>query len=85
MLDIGGGKTPLVDTGEDNSFDCNGGSICRCMAGDETGGPGTTAAARLCVPGLDVIVGPLLDPGLEVALSPGFESPAEPVIGPCDC
>ena len=69
--------------GEDNPFNRNGGSIC----GDETGGPGNTAAVGLwtcCVPGLEV-VGPLPDSGAEVALSPGFDSPALPAISPCVC
>ena len=73
--------------GEDNPFNCSGGSICRCMGGDETDGAGTTAAVGLwtfCVPGLEVVVGPLPDPGPEVALSPEFDIPA-PAIGPCVC
>jgi hypothetical protein len=70
--------------GEGNPFICNGGSICRCMRGDETGGPGNTAAVGLwtCVPGL---VGPLPDSGPEVTLSAGFDSPALPAISPCVC
>ena len=71
--------------GEDNPFNCNGGSICRCMRGD--GGEGKTAAVGLwtcCVPGLEVIV-PLPDSGPEVDLSPEFVSPALPAINPCVC
>lgn len=57
------------------------------MRGDETGGPGKTAVVGLwtcCVPELE-IVGPLLGSGFEVALSPGFDSPALPAISPCGC
>lgn len=72
--------------GEDNPFNCNGGSICRCMRGDGTGCPGNTAAVGLwtcCVPELEA-VGPLPDSKLE-GLSPGFENPALPAISPCVC
>ena len=71
--------------GEDNPFNCNGGSICRCMRGD--GGAGKTAAVGLwtCgVPGLEVI-GPLPDSVLEVDLSSEFDSPTLPAISPCVC
>ena len=71
--------------GEDKPFNCNGGSICRCMGGDETGGPGITGLWTFCVPGLEVIVGPLPDPGPEVTLSPGFDGPALPAVSPCVC
>lgn len=73
--------------GEDNPFNCNGGSICRCMRGDKTGGTGKTAAVGLwtcCVPGLETM-GPLPDSGPEVALSPEFDSPVLPAIRPCVC
>lgn len=75
MLDIGEEKIPPADRGEDNPFSDNGGSIFRCMEGD---GP-EMGLWTFCVPGL---VGPLLDPGQEAALSPG---PALPDIGPCVC
>lgn len=79
MPGTGGGKTPLADRGEDNPLNCRGGSICRCMGGEETGGPGITAA------GVPALVGPLPDPEPRTAPSPEFNSPALPPIGPCVC
>jgi hypothetical protein len=68
--------------GEDRPFNCDGGSICRSMGGDETDGPGTTAAVglwTLSVPGLEVVVGPLPDPELEVVDNPVL------FMSPCVC
>lgn len=61
MLGIGGGKTPFDDIGDDTLFNCKLGKP------GENSGPEITAAS--CVPGLEVAVGPLADPGPEATPS----------------